>query len=447
VTGLFGGGPASARVAEALSDERWLAALLEVEAALARAQATVGLIPRNEAEAIERACRSMALDADGIGAEAAATGTPVVPLVARLRAEVGEPAAQHVHRGATSQDILDSAAMLVARTALDAILEDIGRASDAAASLAAEHRDTLVAGRTLLQQALPTTFGLKAAGWMTGLDEAATGLRDVRDQRLAVQLGGAAGTLAAFGPAGPALVSAFAAGLRLAEPVIPWHSLRVRVAQVASALGVAAGAIAKPARDVVLLAQTEVGEVGEGVAGRGASSALPQKRNPIAAVSALAAAQQVPGLVATILALMPHEHERAAGGWQAEWLPLRSALLAVASAAAWLADCLEHLGVNAAVMSANVARSGGLIVAERIVAELAPQLGRSRAERIVASAMGDTAAGVLGADAALRQKLHELEELPDLDVDDLLDPRRYLGSAGVLVDAALAAHAEQVRRR
>jgi 3-carboxy-cis,cis-muconate cycloisomerase len=434
---LFASVLARGRAAEATADERWLEALLQVEAALVRAQAAVGLVPPGDAEAIERACRTISLDVDAIGAEAAATGTPVVPLVVRLRAQVGEPAAEYVHHGATSQDVVDTAAMLVARTALDAILDDIDSGSDAAARLASEHRDTIVVGRTLLQHALPTTFGLKAAGWMTGLDEAAAGLREVRTQGLAVQLGGAAGTLAAFGADGPALVAALASELRLAEPVIPWHTLRVRVARLASALGVAAGAVAKPARDVVLLAQTEVGEVAEGVPGRGASSALPHKRNPVAAVSALAAAQQVPGLVATILAVMPHEHERAAGGWHAEWWPLRSSLVAVGSAAAWLADCLEHLEVDVQAMAANVERRGALLVAERVVAELTPRIGRKRAEELVAGAPDG---------AALRRRLSDLDELSDLDLGELLDARRYLGSAGLLVDRALAAHAEHVGR-
>jgi 3-carboxy-cis,cis-muconate cycloisomerase len=332
--------------------------------------------------------------------------------------------------------------MLVARAGLAAILEDIDRASDAAARLAAEHRDTIISGRTLLQHALPTTFGLKAAGWMTGLDEAAVRLREVAKRRLAVQLGGAAGTLAAFGSQSEELVTAFADELGLARPVVPWHTERTRIGELAAALGVAAGTVAKPARDVVLLAQTEIGEVREGVPGRGGSSALPHKRNPVAAVSALAAAHQAPGLVATLLAAMVQEHERAAGAWHAEWAPLRSLLTAVGSGAAWLADCLEHLEVDQERMAANLDRSGGAILAERIVAELGARLGRSEAEEVVASAIQEAAARGRPFDAVLREHVGRIPQLGGLDIDDLLDPRRYLGSAVVLVDRALSAHAE-----
>jgi 3-carboxy-cis,cis-muconate cycloisomerase len=303
------------------------------------------------------------------------------------------------------------------------VLGHMAEASDACARLARRHRDTLMAGRTLLQAAVPTTFGLKAAGWMTGLDEAAGRLSDVRTDRLAVQLGGAAGTLAAFGSDGPAVVRAFAAELGLAEPVGPWHTQRVRIGELAGALGVAAGAIAKPARDVVLLAQSEVGEVREGVPGRGGSSTLPGKRNPIAAVSALAAAYQAPGLVATLLASMVQEQERAAGAWQAEWPALRSLLVAVGSGARWLADCLGNLDVDEAAMAVNVQRAGGSLVAERVVGALAERVGRARAEEIAAG-------GELAGD----------DELDGLDLVELRDPRGYLGSAGELVDRALAAH-------
>jgi 3-carboxy-cis,cis-muconate cycloisomerase len=339
-----------------MSDRAWLDALLTVEGALARAQARVGLIPAADAEAIASACETADLDIAAIGREAAESGTPVLPLVRRLRELVGNPLARSVHHGATSQDILDTASMLVGHRALGVIVGDVAAASDATAGLAREHRNTPIAGRTLLQQALPTTFGLKAAGWMIGLDEAITGLARVRRERLAVQLGGPVGTLAGFGNKGPALVTAFAEELGLAEPVLPWHTQRNRIAELASALGLAAGAVAKPARDIVLLAQTEVGEVREGVPGRGGSSAMPHKNNPIAAVSALAGAQQAPGLVATILALMAHEHERAAGSWHAEWLPLRELLRTVGSAAAWLGDSLSHLEVDAAAMAANLER-------------------------------------------------------------------------------------------
>jgi 3-carboxy-cis,cis-muconate cycloisomerase len=251
-----------------------------------------------------------------------------------------------VHRGATSQDVVDTAAMLVTRKALATIRADLRGAADAAAELARAHRDTPISGRTLLQQAVPTTFGLKAAGWMTGLDEARAGLERLR---LTVQLGGAAGTLA-----GNSLkvVRELARELALEEPVLPWHTLRGRIGELAGALGVAAGAVAKPARDIVLLSQTEVAEVREAVGG--GSTAMPHKHNPVAAVSALACAQQAPGYVSTLLAAMAQEHERAAGAWHAEWRPLSVLLITVGSAAAWLRTSLEGLEVDAGRMRANL---------------------------------------------------------------------------------------------
>jgi 3-carboxy-cis,cis-muconate cycloisomerase len=268
-----------------------------------------------------------------------------------------------VHRGLTSQDVVDSAAMLVAHRALGVLSGDAAGAAEAAARRAAAHRDTPIAGRTLLQHALPTTFGLKAAGWMTGLDEALGDLAAVRDGVLAVQLGGAAGTLAAFGAHGAAVTAALAADLGLAEPVLPWHAIRRRPAVLAGALGTLAGVLAKIARDVTLLAQTEVGEVREGGAdaGRGGSSAMAHKRNPVAAVSAAACAARAPGLVATMLSVMDQEHERAAGGWQAEWETQRALLTLTGSAAAWVRELLDDLEVDAARMGATAEAAAGAL--------------------------------------------------------------------------------------
>jgi 3-carboxy-cis,cis-muconate cycloisomerase len=359
----------------AVSDEAWLQAMLDVEAALARACAEVGLIPFEHAEAITGACRAELFDVAAIGAEAANVGNPAEPLVRALRARVGEPAADDVHRGATSQDIVDSAAMLVARLALQPLLADLHGAADAAARLAAEHRDTVMIGRTLMQQAVPVTFGLKAAGWLVALDESVARLRDLR---LAAQLGGAAGTLAALDDLGPAVLGRFARELGLDEPVVPWHTDRTRIAELAGALGEACGAVAKIAGDVVLLAQNEVGEVREGVEGRGGSSAMAHKRNPVAAISARAAARQAPGLVATLLASMEHEHERAAGAWHAEWPALRSLLRFTGSAAAWLRDCLENLEVDVERMRANAGGAAGSVGA---ASELVERALRAHSER------------------------------------------------------------------
>jgi 3-carboxy-cis,cis-muconate cycloisomerase len=349
--GLFDAVLARGGAREAVADDAWLQAMLEVEAALARACSEAGVIPASHADAIAGACRAELFDVAAIGAEAANVGNPAEPLVRALRAQVGGAAAEDVHRGATSQDIVDSAAMLVARRALEPALADLRGAADAAARLAAEHRDTVMIGRTLMQHAVAITFGLKAAGWLVALDESIERLREVR---LAAQLGGAAGTLAAFGDAGLAVLGRFARELGLDEPVVPWHTDRTRIAELAGALGEACGAVAKIAGDVVLLAQTEVGEVREGVEGRGGSSTMAHKRNPVAAISARAAARQAPGLVATLLAAMEQEHERAAAAWHGEWPALRALLSFSGSAAAWLRDCLENLEVDVERMRANL---------------------------------------------------------------------------------------------
>jgi 3-carboxy-cis,cis-muconate cycloisomerase len=284
-----------------------------------------------------------------------------------------------------------------------------------------------MAGRTLLQQAVPVTFGLKAAGWMAGLEDARRWLNEIRVERLAAQLGGAAGTLASLGGAGPAVAEAYAEALGLAEPVLPWHTLRGRIGELASALAVTSGAVAKAARDVVLLSQTEVAEVreaersGDEASGRGrsgGSSTMPHKRNPVAAIAALACAQQAPGLAATLLGAMAHEHERAAGPWHAEWRPLSELLRSTGSAVAWLRESLQGLQVDAERMRANLDATGGRMLAERVKGEVdAGALERALAADDFAAAVAE----LVGAERAA----------------ELLDPAGYLGSAGELVDRAL----------
>lgn len=434
--GLFDGVLAAGDVRAATGDAAWVRALLDAEAALARAAARTGLASAADAEAVAAACAGLVVDPGELGAEAAATGNPVVPLIKRLRSAVPGHAARLVHRGATSQDIVDTAAMLVARRALEPLLADLGAAAGQAAALAGEHRGTLVAGRTLLQQALPTTFGLIAAGWLTGLDTARRRLTEVRDHRCAAQLGGAAGTLAGYAPgpgtagAGIAMLAAYSAELGLAEPELPWHTERTRIADLATALGTAAGAIAKVARDLVLFAQTEVGEVAEG-GGEGGSSTLPHKHNPIRAISASAAAAQAPGLVATLLGAMAHEHQRAAGDWHAEWLPLRALLRATGSAAFQLRTALQGLRVDAGRMRANLDLTHGALLGERVAAALGPALG-VRAPAVVREAV---ARGDLARDPAITAHLDPAR------LAALLDPATYVGDAGALIDRALRAAA------
>jgi 3-carboxy-cis,cis-muconate cycloisomerase len=352
--GLFDALYARGAVAASVDGRAWLGAMLEVEAALARACAAEGLIPAGSASVIADACDADRFDLDTIAASAGASATPVIAIVAALRAAVGEQVAAHVHLGATSQDVIDTAAMLLARRALEALLADVAAAAAATAVLARTHRESPMAGRTLLQQAQASTFGLRAAGWLVGLEEAAERLREVATLRLAVQMGGPVGTR------GPAIAARVAGELGLAEPTLPWHAIRVRPAELACALGVLAGVLAKIAGDVVLFAQTEVGELREGGGpGRGGSSSMPHKRNPVASISVLACADRVPSLVATMLAAMRQEHERGAGGWQAEWGTLSDLLTLVGSAAAWSVDLLVNLEVDVARMGEHAAGLDG----------------------------------------------------------------------------------------
>jgi 3-carboxy-cis,cis-muconate cycloisomerase len=331
-----------------VSDAAWVRAMLDAESALAVAEASVGVIPGSAAEAIVAACESVRLDPGALGIAARGSGSPVVPLVGALREAVGGDAARWVHHGATSQDVLDTAAMLVARRALGPLGAELDVVVAACARLARDHRDTLMAGRTLLQQAVPVTFGLKAAGWLVGVAEARDRLRAVP---LRAQLGGAAGTLAALGDRGPAVLTAFAARLGLDEPPLPWHGARGRVAELGAALAVAAGAVEKIALDVVLLSQTEVAEVSEP---GGGSSAMPHKRNPASAVRARAAARSVRAAAGVMLEAMAGEHERAAGAWQSEWTALADALAGTGGAAWAVRESLEGLTVDPERMRANL---------------------------------------------------------------------------------------------
>jgi 3-carboxy-cis,cis-muconate cycloisomerase len=453
--GLFGGLFARGAAAAEVTDRAWLRAMLDAEAALARAQARAGLIAPAAADAIARACDPQGYDADALGRAAADAANPVVPLVRALRENVAvtsDYAAGAVHRGATSQDILDTAAMLVAHRALGPLLADLTGIAGACARLAREHRGTLMVGRTLMQQAVPTTFGLTAAGWLTSVDAARARLADVRDTRLAAQLGGAAGTLSALGRGGEEdagerwstgetaarVLGLFAEETGLAEPVLPWHTDRTRIADLAGALGGAAGPLGKIATDLILLAQTEIGEVaegGEGGGGRGGSSAMPHKHNPVAAISAAACARRIPGLVATLLAAMPQEHQRAAGGWQAEWEPLSELLRLTGSAAAWIREAAGGLRVDAARMRRNLDLTGGLLMAERIVGAL----GGDPAAR---TAVTKACARAADEGRPLRELLLADDAIPLTAerIDDLLDPGGYVGAAPELVDRALAAH-------
>ena len=345
-----------AELRETLSDRAWLQALLDVERALATAEARVGLIPEDAARAIGEACRSDRFDAAVIGDAGRAPGNPVEPLVHALREAVGGDAAEHVHHGATSQDVLDSATMLVSRAALGVILDYFDALAAGSAGLAEAHRTTPMIGRTLLQQAQPTTFGLKAAAWLLGVLEAREALVRVRNERLAAQFGGPVGTMSAFGEKGLEVTRLFAEELDLADPVAPWHTNRVRIAQLGSALGIAAGAAAKIGLDIGLLSQNEVGEVSE--AEGGASSSMPHKRNPVASVLAVASARQAQAQASVLVDSLDHEHERAFGAWHAEWPALVGTLAYSGGAVDAARRAVTGLEVHEDRMRANLEASG-----------------------------------------------------------------------------------------
>jgi 3-carboxy-cis,cis-muconate cycloisomerase len=336
-------------VRAAVSDRAWLGGMLAAERALAAASARVGVVPAGAAAAIAEACDPDAFDVEAIASAGHAVANPAAPLVDALRARVGGEAARWVHFGATSQDVVDTAAVLVARRATALVVESLDAAAAACARLAEEHRDTPTAARTLLQQAVPTTFGAKAAGWLVGLLDSRDALASLR---LPAQLGGAAGTLAAFGDRGVEVLEAYARELGLDAPTVPWHAHRGPLASLAAQLDASASACAKIGLDVVLLAQTEVGEVAE--AAGGGSSTMPHKRNPARATLARACARLVHANAA-FLCRGEHEHERAAGAWQAEWTALTEALAHAGGAAAAIAECLEGLEVFPDRMRANMA--------------------------------------------------------------------------------------------
>ena len=419
--------------------------MLEAEAALVAAQAEVGLVPADVAERIARARRELDPDVSALGEAAAEAGTPVVPLVKDISAVLCDADADYVHLGVTSQDIVDTAMMLVVSRNLQEIRVQLEACAEVAADLAANHRRTVMAGRTLLQQASPTTFGLLAAGWLSGLGSAADQLLDVRENHLAVQLGGAVGTLASLDDRGLAVLAAYASGLGLAEPAVPWHTERSRVAQVAGALGAAAGVAGKIARDVILLSQNELGEVREAHRpGKGGSSSLPHKRNPVTAVTVSALALQAPGLVATLLGAMPHELQRAAGAWQAEWAALADLLDVVHGAAESLRECLSGLEVDAERMRANVDASGSRLLAEALSTALQPTLGRRMAQRLVTAASEEAVAtGVPLADVLAGRPEVSLSRK---EIEAVLDPMGYLGAAEAFVERALAVHDERRNR-
>ncbi|MGW5333352.1 lyase family protein [Streptomyces bauhiniae] len=454
--GLLSPVRAGVPVEEATGDLAWLQAMLDAEAALARAQARLGAVPAPAAAVITEAADARRLDARALALAARETANPVVGLVRAFTAVVAaaDPAAaEYVHRGSTSQDILDTGSMLVAARALRLTVADLRATAEELGRLAGEHRDTVMAGRTLALHAVPTTFGLKAAGWRSLVLDSADRLGRVLDHGLPVALGGAAGTLAGYleyarldgatgsdDPGGylDALTAAYADETGLARPVLPWHALRTPVADLGAALAHTAAALGKIAVDVQVLARTEVAEAAEPApAGRGASSAMPHKRNPVLATLIRSAALQAPVLAAGLTQCLTTEDERSAGAWHAEWTLLRESLRLTGGAAHTALDLARGLTVHPDRMRANLALTGGQIVSERLAAVLAPRLGKAEARHLLSEASSRAA----GEGVPLAQVLSSLPELAAVlngtELTDLLDPAHYTGTAAALVDRAL----------
>jgi 3-carboxy-cis,cis-muconate cycloisomerase len=437
--GLFAHGDGAARVTE----RAFVEAMVEVEVALLQALADCDLAPAEAAEELSHAFASgrLELDIDELGRGTGEQGTPVPALLRAMRRQLSDETSAHLHKGATSQDVIDTAMMLVAGRALDRVLVDFGAAADACAQLVEWWREAIAPGRTLLQQALPVTFGLKAAGWLIAIDGVREDLAAVRDRELALQFGGAVGTLANLGARGLEVARGVSERLGMPMPELPWHTVRLRPVRLACGLGTALGVMGKIGRDVVLLTQTEVAEVSEGgEEGRGGSSTMPHKRNPVGAIGLVACAQRGPGLVATMLGAMVQEHERGAGGWQAEWETLLELLRLTGSAGAMGRELLAGLEVDPEKMRADMYLTGGLVMSESVAAALGPTLGHAAAQKLVERA----ARASVDEKRPLREVLLELPEvangLGQNALDSALDPAKYLGVTAELIDQALEAH-------
>ncbi|MEX3955096.1 3-carboxy-cis,cis-muconate cycloisomerase [Trinickia sp. EG282A] len=417
--------------------------MLDVEAALARALAACGVIPATAVDSIEAACDADRIDADALTEAAARAGNLAIPLVKQLTALVASSspeAAKYVHWGATSQDIIDTGMILQLRDALAAIEAQLDTLSAALARQAERHRSTPMVGRTWLQQALPITLGLKFAQSLDAIERHRTRLAQLRARALAVQFGGAAGTLASLGERADAVAQALARDLQLPLPAIPWHAHRDRIAEIATVLGLVTGTLGKIARDVSLQMQTEIGELAEpSGAGKGGSSTMPHKRNPVGCAAVLSAAARTPGLVATMLAGMVQEHERALGGWQAEWETLPDIVRLCAGALAQATEIVDGLEIDTARLATNLDATRGLILAEAIMLALGETMGRLEAHHLVEHASKEAVASRRSLREVLAANVEVTKRLSTERLDALFDPANYSGRAEAFVDAVLDA--------
>jgi 3-carboxy-cis,cis-muconate cycloisomerase len=434
-------------LAELFSDESLLGAMLEFEVALARVEARLGMLPKSAAESIAAASKAGNFDAASLARQALEAGTLSIPLVKMLRDRVREnspAAANFVHSGATSQDVADTALILLLKRAQPILEGDIERLEKTLVRLTEEHAHTVMLGRTLLQAAPPVTFGLKAGGWLAAVRRGRKRLRSSFQEALVLQFGGASGTLAALGDQGLEVAKALAVELGLRLPEAPWHSQRDRLAALVSACAILTGSLGKMARDIGLLMQTEVAEVREpGGEGRGGSSTMPHKHNPVGCIVTLAAANRVPGLVASFLSGMVQEHERAAGGWQAEWPTVADVVESTGLATASMAEVVAGLSVDQTRMRTNIEATQGVVFAEKAMMLLAAKIGREPAQKILEQA-------ARGSTSSRRRLSEVLAEIPEvarhLDRETLrkLDlPEDYLGATQSFIRGLLAKEASE----
>jgi 3-carboxy-cis,cis-muconate cycloisomerase len=422
-------------------DATFLQNMLDFEAALARAEATSGVIPTATSNLIASACKAESFGIAELADAATRSGNLAIPLVKALTANVAKldaDAARYVHWGATSQDVIDTATMLMLRSGIDALLADVERAIGGFCRLALQHRTTVFVARTWLQHALPMPFGLKLAEYAAALARSRVRLRDLREKTLALQFGGAAGTLAALGNCGLAVAERLAQELDLPLPEAPWHTHRDRIAEAASVFAIVAGTCGKIARDVSLMMQTDVAEAFEPSGeGRGGSSTMPHKRNPVAAATALAVATMAPNLAATIFAAQVQDHERSAGPWHAEWPTLPALMLVTSGALIAIVDIAEGLEVDTARMRANLDMTHGLIMAEAVSMALAETVGKREAHHLVEAASKKAVAerrhllDVLTSDAKVTAHLDAGA------LEKLFDPMAYQGASQDLIDRLL----------
>jgi len=432
----------SAAMRAVCDDLTYLQHMLDFEAALARAEAATGVIPASAADIIAKSCRAESFDLAALAEAATRSGNLAIPLVKALTADVAKAdadAARYVHWGATSQDVIDTACMLGLRAAIDALLSDIDRAIAGFAKLATQHRDTAMVARTWLQHALPMPFGLKLAEYAAALHRSRARLLRLRGEALALQFGGAAGTLAALGDKGLRVAERLAQELKLPLPAAPWHTHRDRIAEAAAVFAILAGTCGKIARDIQLMMQTDVAEAFEPAGeGRGGSSTMPHKRNPVAAATALAAATMAPGLAATIFASLVQDHERSAGPWHAEWPTLPMLQLVTSGALAATVDIAEGLEVDVARMRVNLDATHGLVMAEAVTMALAEKIGKSEAHHLVEAASKKAVADKKNLRDVLAKDPAVTAHLSVERIAELFEPMAYQGVSQALIDRLLA---------